>query len=100
MNQRYTALPVIALGLKACAYILLVASVIMSIVRLIIGISDLLGFWQGHLVPACQGLFYGIVSWLVLLGFSEGIHVLLDIEENTRRTADMSGGPPKGTMGN
>lgn len=84
------------MGLKACAYILLVASVITMVGRLIFGISDLPGFWQGHLLPALEGMFYAIISWLFMLGVSEGIYVLLDTEENTRRTADAASATPSG----
>ena len=38
-----------------------------------------------------------IVAAILLIGFSELIHVFLDIEENTRRSADIAAGKVAGT---
>lgn len=99
MNDRYTALPLISMGLRILGYVVLALGILSFLYLLLFGVSVSIplpggvapgeittsfGFWNGHVVPAFSALIEGFIRALLLLGASELIHVLLDIEENTR----------------
>ena len=103
MNTRYTALPIISAALKLLAWLVIILGVLGALKMLIWGPSALAsferfaaelrpGFLRGHLRPAIWGLIETTIRGLILLAASEGIHVGLDIEENTRRAADAASG--------
>jgi hypothetical protein len=107
MNGRYTALPMISMGLRILGYIVLVLGVLTAVYYLIFGQPVVTldfgsfqvpkpGFIRGHLVPAFWALIDSGIRALLLVGAAELIHVMLDIEENTRgasgaRRADIAG---------
>ncbi len=115
MVPRYTALPIIAIILKILSYVVLVVTLLSSAYLLVVGsmprlpvdtydtvlnpqmistTQGLLGssFLHTHLIPAFTTLLAGSLMTLFIMAFAHGIHVLLDIEENTRRTADLATG--------
>ena len=107
MNPRYTALPLIALVLKVLAFLLLLTGLGYVLKYLVLGSaakallvasgeSTMTVALKAHLLPA---LWAGTKAGLGFLGFftaSELIHVVLDIEENTRRAADTIAGAGTG----
>ena len=117
MVPRYTALPIIAIILKIMAWIVLLAALASSAYLVVVGSgppqSALLGaearallrspFLHWHLMPAFVNLVGGTLLSLLIMAVADGIHVLLDIEENTRRVADLAAGetaqqtPPRRT---
>ncbi len=104
MVPRYTALPIIAMFLKVFGWILIAAAVVSSALVLVFGqktgaeLADAAGaavqseFLRIHLAAAFWALVNGLVRGLLVLGASEAIQVLLDIEENTRRAAEAATG--------
>ena len=107
MVPRYTALPIIAIILKILSYVVLLVTLLSSAFLLVVGsmpqvsqtistTPGILGssFLHAHLIPAFTSFLSGSLLTLFIMAFSHGIHVLLDIEENTRRTADLAAGEP------
>lgn len=103
MNPRYTALPLIALVLKVLAFLLLVAGLGYVFKYLVLGSSAkalLVASGQStmtvalnaHLLPALWAGTKAVFGFLGLYTAAELIHVVLDIEENTRRAADTVAG--------
>lgn len=99
ITPRYATLPLLSLILKLIAYLTIGFSLAIFVVGLFTYVfqdQKAVGF-----VPAIALLFGGLVRYgigaLLLLTISELIHVLLDIEENTRRTADATTGRTAGT---
>jgi hypothetical protein len=97
MNGRYTALPMISMGLRILGYVVLIIGILASLSYLFFGISvpqiagfNGPGFWATHIVPAYTALVESAIRALLLVGAAELIHVVLDIEENTRREATPS----------
>lgn len=107
VNARYSALPIVALVLKVLGFVVILGGMVMAAVYFISGTTEPLvqlglmmdlkaenvarvvpGFWVGHLVPACKEFICTVIIGTLLIGTSEAIHVLMDIEENTRRSAD------------
>jgi hypothetical protein len=96
MGKKYTALRIIATIYKILAWLILVLGIIGFIVAIITGSlagskafragigGGFLGFLSGIGI-----LIYTIIAFIGLLAFSEAIYVVLDIEENTRKTAIM-----------
>jgi hypothetical protein len=91
MNPRYTALPLIAVVIKLLAWLVIVIAILGSLKFLFLGVEGW-NFWKGHVVMAFWELVNGAIRGIVLLAVAEGVHVLLDIEENTRRAADAATG--------
>jgi hypothetical protein len=79
--------------LLSSAYLLVVGSLPQA-PQVISTTPGLLGssFLHTHLIPAFTSLLGGSLLTLFIMAFAHGIHVLLDIEENTRRTADLATG--------
>ncbi len=61
--------------------------------------SSIMGDWTAftYVAPLILQLFRHFIYALMLLGAAELIYVLLDIEDNTRRTADYVTGRVSGT---
>jgi hypothetical protein len=82
--QRYPALMTVAGIASALGYIVIVIGLIATIVGMIEGFGESFGrgLWIGLL-----GVATTIVYAIVLFAIGEGIKVIVNIEENTRRTA-------------
>lgn len=95
ITSRYAALPLISFLLKLLGYLAVLAAVF--------GAGRIL--FQGRvaadltevILQAGWRLVYGLGEALLLIAASEIIHVLLDIEANTRRAADAATGNISGT---
>ncbi|TEU18274.1 MAG: hypothetical protein E3I25_01460 [Dehalococcoidia bacterium] len=92
--QKYSFLPFAARVLKVVGWIVLVVGVIASIVVGIqIGgtengvISGMAGTVMGILV-AIGGIIVSFLAWVFLLATSELFYLFMDVEENTRNTAE------------
>lgn len=107
MNPRYTALPLIALVLKLLAFLLLVAGLGYVLKYLVLGSSAkallvasgesaLAVSLKAHVLPALWAGVKTVFGFLGLFTAAELILVVLDIEENTRRTADTVAGAGTG----
>ncbi len=98
MNGRSTALPMISMGLRILGYVVLIFGVLTAMwyffhgvtIPTIAGVEIKTSFWAGHVAPAFWELLNSAIRALLLVGAAELIHVLLDIEENTRREATPS----------
>jgi hypothetical protein len=82
--QRYPALMTVAGIAGALGYIVIVIGLIATIVGMIEGFGESFGrgLWIGLL-----GVATTIVYAIVLFAIAEGIKVIVNIEENTRRSA-------------
>jgi hypothetical protein len=94
MNTRYTALPVIAMVLKIIAFVVLLFGFINALNLFAVYSAPDATLWN-RLIVALLSFGSSVVNFVLLLAASELIHVVLDIEENTRRSADtLAGGGP------
>jgi hypothetical protein len=91
MNTRYTALPIVSAILKIIGWVVIILAIIGTGYHVLVGYPGV-KFWDGHIAMPFAALIAGASHGLILLAASEGIHVLLDIEENTRRAADSASG--------
>jgi hypothetical protein len=91
--QKYSFLPFAARVLKVVGWVVLVIGVIAWIV---VGISiggaqngaiGLAGTVMGILV-AIGGIIVSFLAWVFLLATSELLYLFMDVEENTRNTAE------------
>jgi len=92
--QKYSFLPFAAKVLRIVAWIVLVVGVIGSIVYGIISGSAVNGS-IGGIGAAVAGVFIAIagvivsfLSWVFLLTARELLYLFMDVEENTRNTAE------------
>ncbi len=92
--QKYSFLPFAARVLKVVGWIVLVVGVIGSIVVGIMTggaqngvISGIAGTVMGILV-AIGGIIVSFLAWVFLLATSELFYLFMDVEENTRNTAE------------
>jgi uncharacterized membrane protein len=94
MQKRYSFLSFAARVLRVVAWIVLIVGVIASIV---LGISTASSANEiaGGLVGAVSGVFIAIIgvifsflAWVFLLTTRELLYLLMDVEENTRNTAE------------
>ena len=80
--QKYSFLPFAAKVLKVVGWIVLVVGVIGSIV---------FGIMTGGVVgvfSAIGGVIVSFLAWVFLLASSELFYLFMDVEENTRNTAE------------
>jgi hypothetical protein len=89
MQKKYGFLPFAAKVLRIVAWIVLVVGVIGSIV---LGIGNgaaggLAGGILGFII-AVAGIIFSFLAWLFLLTARELLYLLMDVEENTRNTAE------------
>jgi len=80
--QKYRFLPFAAKVLRVVAWIVLVIGVIGSI---------LYGIMTGEvegIFMAVMGVFVSFLSWVFLLTARELLYLFMDVEENTRNTAE------------
>ena len=94
ITARYSSLPLVSLLLKMLAFLLLGFSVAIFLYGIYYMITQKAGAALGAFLGQLLG---GIVVSLLLLAASELIHVIMDIEENTRRAADAATGEVTGT---
>lgn len=102
MEKRFRALRFIGTILKILAWITLVVAILMSLFLVIGGIAGGLGAASdetggmlglplagaiGGILGAIGAMLVGLLYFLLLYAASEGIYVILSIEENTRMTA-------------
>ena len=92
--QKYSFLPFAARVLKVVGWIVLVVGVIASIVLgIMTGGADngLIGGVAGAIAGifiAIVGIIASFLAWVFLLATSELFYLLMDVEENTRNTAE------------
>lgn len=94
ITSRYASLPLLSGLLRVCGYLAFLFGIFQAVLILWRGGSPL--SMASHVSPALQSIFWGVVRALELLIIAEGIHVLLDIEQNTRRSAEAAVGVPTG----
>ena len=80
--QKYSFLPFAARVLKVVGWIVLVIGVIVSIVYGIM-MGGVFGVFT-----AIGGIIVSFLSWVFLLATSELFYLFMDVEENTRNTAE------------
>jgi uncharacterized membrane protein len=92
--QKYSFLPFAAKVLKVVGWVVLVIGVIASIVLGIMtggadngAIGGVAGAVAGILM-AIGGIVFSFLAWVFLLATSELFYLFMDVEENTRNTAD------------
>ena len=94
MEKKYSFLPFAAKVLRVVAWIVLVVGVIASIVIGILmgsatngGIGGLAGGLTGFFI-AVAGVIVSFLTWVFLLAARELLYLFMDVEENTRNTAE------------
>jgi uncharacterized ion transporter superfamily protein YfcC len=90
MMPRYTALPILAMILKIFGWLVIIAGAVAAFAMVISSPAD--ATLRTALARAFWRLLESLVRGTLVLAVAEGIHVLLDIEENTRRTAEAAAG--------
>ena len=94
MEKRYRFLPFAAKVLRIVGWIILVAGVLGSIIYGIItangangGIGGVAAGFAGLFI-AVVGVIFSFLFWVFTLASSELMYLLMDVEENTRHTAE------------
>jgi uncharacterized membrane protein len=94
MERKYSFLPFAAKVLRVVAWVVLVVGVIVSIVYGIFtgnaangGIGGIAGGLAGFFI-AVVGAIFSFLSWVFLLTARELLYLFMDVEENTRNTAE------------
>jgi len=87
MEQKYKFLHTAATIFKVLAWVALVLGIIGSIAAAAsTGIMPRgVGF---GILTAVLGIVYSVVSWVALLAIAELLHLFMDLEQNTRETAE------------
>jgi len=99
MEKKYKFLYTAATMFKVIGWIVLVVGVIGSIVM---GVAmgamgsqipgvDLPAFGGLGAFYAIGGIIYAVVGWISLLAFAQILYLLIDLEQNTRETAEHLG---------
>jgi uncharacterized membrane protein len=94
MRKKYFALRLIASVLKVFAWLTLILGLISFVVTMVLGgmfyrAGAMYGLLTGHIPMASLGLFGALLLFVLLYAAAEVIYVSLDIEENTRRCAEL-----------
>ena len=93
MRERYSFLPFAAKVLRVVAWIVLVVGVIGSIIYGILvggaenGVVGFAGALAGFFI-AVVGIILSFLAWVSLLTARELLYLFMDVEENTRNTAE------------
>jgi len=94
MERKYSFLPFAAKVLRVVAWVVLVLGVIVSIVYGVLtgnaangGIGGIAGGLAGFFI-AVVGSIFSFLSWVFLLTARELLYLFMDVEENTRNTAE------------
>lgn len=92
--QKYRFLPFAAKVLRVVAWIVLVGGIIGSIGYGILtgsaangGVGGLVGGLAGFFI-AVVGIIFSFLAWVFLLTTRELLYLFMDVEENTRNTAE------------
>lgn len=87
--QKYRFLRFAAKVLRVVAWIILMVGLVGSIV-IAIGMLGLFGEMSGvtRILIAAAGIICSVLGWVFLLAIRELLHLLIDLEENTRMTAE------------
>ena len=92
--QKYSFLPFAAKVLRVVGWVVLVVGVIASIIIGIFigsaangGIGGLAGGITGFFI-AVGGVILSFLTWVLLLAARELLYLFMDVEENTRNTAE------------
>jgi len=98
MNRKYKFLQTAATIFKVIGWIVLILGIISSIVLVItMGSTTVGGF---GVLYAIIGIVYSVISWVGLLAVAEIFVLLIDLEENTRETAELlRAGSKQGSVG-
>jgi len=98
MQNKYSFLPFAAKVLRVVAWIVLVGGAIISIVFGILmasaangAVGGLAGGLAGGIVGffvAVVGIIFSFLSWVFMLTIRELLYLFMDVEENTRNTAE------------
>ena len=99
--QKYRFLRFATIVLRVLAWIVLIGGVIGSIILAITAtavVGDVLKIEMGKalvvfvaIAVALAGIIFSFLSWLFLLATRELIYVLVNVEENTKNTAENTG---------
>ena len=94
MRKKYFALRLIASVLKVFAWLTLILGLVSFVVTMLLGgmfyrAGALYGLLMGHIPMASLGLFGALLLFVLLYAAAEVLYVSLDIEENTRRCAEL-----------
>lgn len=89
-SPRYPSLPLISMILKLLAYLKLAFGIVIILYSMLIVMKSA-GFGTAFSAMVPQ-IFELIIGFVAMLAASELIHVFLDIESNTRRTAEAAQG--------
>ncbi|MCJ7791943.1 MAG: hypothetical protein MUP49_06030 [Dehalococcoidia bacterium] len=94
MQKKYSFLPFAAKVLRVVGWIVLVVGGIGSIVYGILtgsatngGVGGLAGGLAGFFI-AVAGVIFSFLAWVFLLTARELLYLFMDVEENTRNTAE------------
>lgn len=94
MEKKYSFLPFAAKVLRVVGWIVLVVGVIASIIYGIWtasatngGVGGLAGGLAGFFI-AVVGVIFSFLAWVFLLTARELLYLFMDVEENTRNTAE------------
>ncbi len=86
MERKYRFLPFAAKVLKIVGWIVLVVGIIGSILSSVVfGVT--VGGVEGFFL-AVVGVIFSFLAWVFLLAASELFYLFMDVEENTRITAE------------
>ena len=88
METKYRFLHIAATIFKAIGWILLVVGVIGSIVMSVVMGTQLPAFGGFGAIYAILGIVYSVIGWVSLLAFAQILYLLIDLEQNTRETAE------------
>jgi hypothetical protein len=98
MQKRYSFLPFAAKVLRVVAWIVLVVGVIISIVFGILtagAANGVVGGVAGGIAGGIAGFFiaavgviFSFLTWVFMLTVRELLYLFMDVEENTRNTAE------------
>ena len=88
MERKYRFLRIAATIFKVIGWVVLVVGIIGSIVM-----STTMGilapeFGGFGALYAIFGILYSVIAWVSLLAFAQILYLLIDLEQNTRETAD------------
>ena len=95
MKAKYRFLLIAAKIFKVFGWIALVLGVIFSI---LMGVGVGVGMGMGTAIPwlggfgafyTIFGILYSVIIWVSLLATAEILHLLIDLEQNTRETAEL-----------
>lgn len=98
MQKKYSFLPFAAKVLRVVAWIILVGGVIISIVFGILmanAANGVVGGIAGGIAAgivgffiAAAGVIFSFLTWVFMLTIRELLYLFMDVEENTRNTAE------------